>query len=687
MAKNLVIVESPAKAKTIGKFLGSNYKVKASVGHVRDLPKSKLGVDIENEFEPQYITIRGKGPTINEIKKEAKKSDRIFLATDPDREGEAISWHLANILKLDEKEACRIEFNEITKDAIKKAIKTPRQIDTDLVDAQQARRVLDRLVGYQISPLLWDKVRKGLSAGRVQSAVTKIICDREKEIDAFEPKEYWTLDITAAKEDGSKIEFKFHGDKENKIEINSEQETNNIIDAINNKELDISQVEKKERKRKAMPSFTTSSLQQEAASRLNFTTKKTMMVAQQLYEGIDVKGEGNVGLVTYIRTDSTRISDEAVDKAKEYIVSEIGEKYFKGFEKSKSKAKKVQDAHEAIRPTYIDKTPDSIKDSLSSDQYKLYKLIWERYTASLMKDSIYDGMSVLADAGGYSFKATGSKLKFDGFLKVYSFAKQEDTILPDVSVGEKLSIVETMPKQHFTQPPPRYSEASLVKTLEELGIGRPSTYAPTISTILARGYVEKQGSALKPSELGVLINEIMEKNFDYIVDVKFTADMESKLDLIEEGKLKWKSIISEFYGPLKVSIEKAEETIEKISMDEETDEICDKCGANMLIKYGRFGRFLACKNYPECKSTKPLLNKTGLACPKCKEGDLVERRSKRGRFFYGCSRYPECDFVSWDKPTGEMCPECGEFLVEKYTKKETKIKCSNKECGYVKTEK
>jgi len=687
MAKNLVIVESPAKAKTIGKFLGSNYKVKASVGHVRDLPKSKLGVDIENEFEPQYITIRGKGPTINEIKKEAKKSEKIFLATDPDREGEAISWHLANILKLDEKEACRIEFNEITKDAIKKAIKAPRQIDTDLVDAQQARRVLDRLVGYQISPLLWEKVRKGLSAGRVQSAVTKIICDREKEIEAFEPKEYWTLDITAAKEDGSSIEFKFHGDRDNKIEISSGQEADAIIAAIADGELNVSQVEKKDRKRKAMPAFTTSSLQQEASSRLNFSTKKTMMVAQQLYEGIDVKGEGNVGLVTYIRTDSTRISDEAVDKAKEYIISELGDKYFKGFEKSKSKAKKVQDAHEAIRPTYIDKTPDSIKDSLSSDQYKLYKLIWERYTASLMKDCVYDSMSILAEAGGYSFKATGSKLKFDGFLKVYSFAKQEDTILPDVSVGEKLNIVETLPKQHFTQPPPRYSEASLVKTLEELGIGRPSTYAPTISTILARGYVEKQGGALKPSELGVLINEIMEKNFDYIVDVKFTADMESKLDLIEEGKLKWKSLITEFYGPLKVSIEKAEQTIEKISMDEETDEICDKCGANMLIKYGRFGRFLACKNYPECKSTKPLLNKTGIVCPKCNEGDLVERRSKRGRFFYGCSRYPECDFVSWDKPTGEKCPECGEFLVEKYTKKETKIKCSNKECSYVKLDK
>ncbi|KDR94170.1 DNA topoisomerase I [Peptoclostridium litorale DSM 5388] len=685
MAKNLVIVESPAKAKTIGKFLGKNYKVKASIGHVRDLPKSKLGVDIENNFEPQYITIRGKGPTINEIKKEAKKVDRIYLATDPDREGEAISWHLANILKLEEKDKCRIEFNEITKDAIKKAIKSPREIDMSLVDAQQARRVLDRLVGYQISPLLWRKLRKGLSAGRVQSAVVKIICDREREIEAFEPQEYWTLQVTVENKNSENVEFKFHGDSKKKIDINNKEEMDKILSQIKGENLAVEQIETKERKRKSLAAFTTSSLQQEASSRLNFSTKKTMMIAQQLYEGIEVKGEGTVGLVSYIRTDSTRISDEALEKGKGFIVENIGTEYFKGYKKSpKKNEKKVQDAHEAIRPTYVEKTPDQIKDSLSPQQYKLYKLIWERFVASMMSDAVYEGQSIIANAGGYSFKANGSKLKFEGFLKVYTFAKQEDTILPHIDENEVLKMVETLPKQHFTQPPPRYSEASLVKTLEELGIGRPSTYSPTISTILARGYVEKEANSLVPSELGEIVNEIMEQNFEYVIDVKFTADMESKLDLIEEGSLEWKKIVEEYYGPLEEALKKAEETIEKVSMEEETDEICEKCGSNMVIKYGRYGKFMACKNYPECKNTKPILNKTGTICPKCQKGEVVERRSRKGRVFYGCSEYPECDFVSWAKPTGENCPQCSEYLVEKRTKKREYVKCSNKDCDYEK---
>ncbi len=685
MAKNLVIVESPAKAKTIGKFLGKNYKVKASIGHVRDLPKSKLGVDIENNFEPQYITIRGKGPTINEIKKEAKKVDRIFLATDPDREGEAISWHLANILKLEDQEKCRIEFNEITKDAIKKAIKSPREIDMSLVDAQQARRVLDRLVGYQISPLLWRKLRKGLSAGRVQSAVVKIICDRENEIEAFEPQEYWTLQVDAENKNSEKVEFKFHGDSQKKIDIKNKEEMDKILSDIKGENLVVNNIETKERKRKSLAAFTTSSLQQEASSRLNFSTKKTMMIAQQLYEGIEVQGEGTVGLVSYIRTDSTRISDEALEKGKSFIVENLGKEYFKGYTKSKKKSeKKVQDAHEAIRPTYVEKTPDQIKDSLSPQQYKLYKLIWERFVASMMADAVYEGLSIVANAGGYSFKANGSKLKFEGFLKVYTFAKQEDTILPHIDEDEELNVVETIPKQHFTQPPPRYSEASLVKTLEELGIGRPSTYSPTISTILARGYVEKESNSLVPSELGEIVNEIMEQNFEYVIDVKFTADMESKLDLVEEGSLEWKKIVEEYYGPLAEALKKAEETIEKVSMEEETDEICEKCGSNMVIKYGRYGKFMACKNYPECKNTKPILNKTGISCPKCEKGEVVERRSRKGRVFYGCSEYPECDFVSWAKPTGEKCPQCSEYLVEKRTKKREYVKCSNKDCDYEK---
>ena len=683
MAKSLVIVESPAKAKTIEKFLGkSHYTVKASVGHVRDLPKSKLGVDIENNFEPQYINIRGKGDVIKELKKEAKKSKKVFLATDPDREGEAISWHLAHILALEDTENCRIEFNEITKDAIKKAIKNPRNIDIDLVDAQQARRVLDRLLGYQISPILWQKVRKGLSAGRVQSVTTKLICDREKEIEEFIPKEYWTIELDAKTNEGEPLILKFYGENDKKIELENEEQVNDILEKIKNKDLIVSNIESKSRRKSAPKPFTTSMLQQEAANKLGFTTKKTMMIAQELYEGIDIDGEGTVGLISYIRTDSKRISDEAREKAKEFILEEYSEKYYKFEEKKKAKAesKKVQDAHEAIRPTSVERTPDNIKASLSKDQYKLYDLIWRRFVASQMEDSVFDTLNLTCKVDNVTFKATGSKLKFDGYTKVYNFTDREDKILPQLSEDDKLSIDSINPNQHFTQPPARYTEASLVKTLEELGIGRPSTYAPTIATILNREYVEKNGASLCPTELGKIVTTILEDNFQKFVDVDFTADMENMLDGVEEGNIYWKDVVADVYAPLKEAIEEAIENIEKINMDEETDEICETCGSNMVIKYGRFGKFIACKNYPECKTTKPLVNKIGVKCPKCNEGDIILRKSKKGKAFYGCSNYPECDFVSWNKPTGELCSECNSYLVEKVSKSGTKIVCSNKDC-------
>lgn len=682
MAKTLVIVESPAKAKTIEKFLGkSHYTVKASVGHVRDLPKSKLGVDIENDFDPQYINIRGKGDVIKELKKEAKKSKKVYLATDPDREGEAISWHLAHILNLDENEQCRIEFNEITKDAIKKAIKSPRNIDLSLVDAQQARRVLDRLLGYQISPILWQKIRKGLSAGRVQSVTTKLICDREKEINAFIPKEYWTLELDAKTEKNEDINFKFHSKKNEKIEIENEDMINNILDDIKGKKLNVVSIESKSRKKSAPKPFTTSMLQQEAANKLSFTTKKTMSIAQELYEGIDIEKE-TVGLISYIRTDSKRISEEAKEKAKDYILGEIGENYYKNVEdkKDKKESKKVQDAHEAIRPTYVEKTPNSIKEYLTKDQFKLYNLIWRRFVASQMEDSVFDILNVECKIDDYIFKATGSKLKFDGYTKIYNFTDREDKILPTINEGDILDIEDIIPTQHFTQPPARFTEASLVKTLEELGIGRPSTYAPTIATILNREYVEKQGTSLHPTELGIIVTDILEKNFQKFIDADFTAQMESKLDEIEEGHMEWKDVVKESYEPLKEAIEIAKESIEKINMDEETDEVCENCGEKMFIKYGRFGKFIACKNYPECKTTKPLVNKIGVKCPKCHEGDIILRKSKRGKAFYGCSKYPECDFVAWNKPTGELCSECGSYMVEKATKGEIKVVCSNKEC-------
>lgn len=683
MAKSLVIVESPAKAKTIEKFLGkSHYTVKASVGHIRDLPKSKLGVDIENNFEPQYINIRGKGDVIKELKKEAKKAKQVFLATDPDREGEAISWHLAHILSLDETENCRIEFNEITKDAIKKAIKSPRNIKLDLVDAQQARRVLDRLLGYQISPILWQKVRKGLSAGRVQSVTTKLICDREKEIEAFDPKEYWTIELDAKTKEGKEVTLKYYGENDKKVELENEGQVNEILEKIKGKDLTVHSIESKSRRKSAPKPFTTSMLQQEAANKLGFTTKKTMMVAQELYEGVDIDGEGTLGLISYIRTDSKRISEEAKEKAKEFILEEYSDKYYKFEENKKAKtdSKKVQDAHEAIRPTSVDRTPSSIKASLSRDQYKLYDLIWRRFVASQMEDSVFDTLNLTCKVNNLIFKATGSTLKFDGYTKVYNFTDREDKILPTVYEKDLLSSEEVRPSQHFTQPPARYTEASLVKTLEELGIGRPSTYAPTIATILNREYVEKNASSLCPTELGKIVTNILEENFQKFVDVDFTAQMENMLDDVAEGDTYWKEVVADVYAPLKEAIEVAIENIEKVNMDEETDEICENCGSNMVIKYGRFGKFIACKNYPECKTTKPLVNKVGVKCPKCGKGDIILRKSKKGKAFYGCSNYPECDFISWNKPTGELCSECNSYLVEKVTKSETKVICSNKEC-------
>ena len=687
MAKSLVIVESPAKAKTIEKFLGkSHYTVKASVGHVRDLPKSQLGVDIENNFEPKYINIRGKGDVIKELKKEAKKAKKVYLATDPDREGEAISWHLSYILNIDEEEKCRIEFNEITKDAIKKAIKSPRNINLNLVDAQQARRVLDRLLGYQISPILWQKVRKGLSAGRVQSVTTKLICEREEEIKAFEPKEYWSIELIASNKEENNLTLKFYGKDNEKIELENEEQVKEILKTIENGSLVVTKIESRSRRKSAPKPYTTSVLQQDAANKLYFTTKKTMMVAQELYEGIDVKGEGTVGLISYIRTDSKRISEEAREKAKGYIIESIGENYYKDHAKDSKgkKEKKVQDAHEAIRPTSVDRTPDSIKDSLSKEQYKLYNLIWRRFVASQMEDSVFDVLNFECKIEDLIFKATGSKLKFDGYTKIYNFTEREDKILPSLDEGEILKIQEYNPQQHFTSPPPRYTEASLVKTLEELGIGRPSTYAPTITTILNREYVEKDGASLVPTELGIIVTKILDENFHKFMEVDFTADMESQLDQIEEGNAEWKKVVEEFYSPLAEAIRVAIEKIEKVNMDEETDEICELCGSNMVIKYGRFGKFMACKNYPECKNTKPIVSKIGVKCPKCKEGDIIMRKSKKKKVFYGCSNYPDCDFVAWNKPVEEPCEVCGSYMYEKYSKSGTKIVCSNKECKHEK---
>ena len=691
MQKNLVIVESPTKARTIGKILGKNYKVKASVGHVRDLPKSSLGIDIENNYEPKYITIRGKGPVVKELKDEAKKSNKVYLATDPDREGEAISWHLAHILDIGEDELVRVEFNEITKNAVLNAMKKPRAIDKDLVDSQQARRILDRLVGYQISPLLWRKIKKGLSAGRVQSVTVKLICDREKEIENFIPKEYWSIKALLEK---NKIPFEanFYGfmeeGKEKKIEISNREEVKKILDKIDKNNFIINDVKKGTRRRNPYPPYTTSTLQQDASKKLGFSTKKTMIVAQQLYEGIDIKNEGTVGLITYMRTDSTRVSQEAVKATESFIIDKFGKKYSNGGKDySNKKRKETQDAHEAIRPSSVLRTPEEIKNSLTSDQYKLYNLIWGRFVSSQMSSAIFDTISSKIISNDVIFRAFGSKLKFDGFLKLYNDEEEEDTEIPLLEVGEKVKLKEIEPKQHFTQPSPRYTEASLIKTLEELGIGRPSTYSPTISTILNREYVNIENKSFVPTELGILVNDLLEEYFEDIVNEEFTAELEDRLDKIAEGEYSWQFVVDEFYKDFYQVLKKAEEEIDKIEIEEEvTDVICEKCGRNMVVKYGRYGKFLACPGYPECKNTKAILDEIGVNCPIC-DGNIVRRRSKKGRTFYGCSNFPDCNFVSWDEPISEKCPRCKGPMVKKITKQKTTIKCMDKECGYSKIEK
>ena len=680
--KILVIVESPSKAKTIGKFLGSNYKVTASVGHVRDLPKSKLGIDIDNNFEPQYISIRGKGDLIKALKKEAKDASKIYLATDPDREGEAISWHLAYILGIDPASPCRIVFNEITKKAIRDAVKNPRPIDLNLVDAQQARRVLDRLVGYQISPLLWRKIRRGLSAGRVQSAALKIICDREKEINAFVPEEYWN--ITAEFKKGRKFSAKLVQYQGKKAEIPNEETAQKMLAEIEAGRYEVSRIEEKETSRKPYAPFTTSTMQQDASNKLGFNTKKTMFVAQQLYEGVSVKGHGTIGLVSYIRTDSVRIADEARSAAREYINANFGEKYYSDNYYSNRK-KEVQDAHEAIRPSYIELAPDDIKDSLTAEQYKLYKLIWSRFMASQMSKAVYSSMSVTIDNGDYGFKAAGSKMLFDGFRKVYGAAKgeDEDKILPELAEGEQLKATAVRPEQNFTQPPARFTEASLVRDLEEKNIGRPSTYAPIIATIVERRYITRSKKTLVPTELGFLVTDMMEHYFREIVDVGFTSDMEDRLDDIEVKGSDWKKIVADFYEPLSKELETADREIEKIVIeDEPTGELCELCGRPMVKKQGRFGEFIACSGYPECKNTKAIVKELDVKCPLCGK-NIVQRKSKKGKIFYGCSGYPDCNNVYWYKPVDEKCPECGSLLVEKKGKGTT-LSCSNPECKFTK---
>ena len=678
--KNLVIVESPSKAKTIGKFLGSRYKVIASVGHVRDLPKSKLGIDIENDFEPQYISIRGKGDIIRELKKEAKNAAKIFLATDPDREGEAISWHLAFLLGIDITTPCRIVFNEITKKTVQAAIKNPRPIDIRLVDAQQARRVLDRLVGYQISPLLWRKVRRGLSAGRVQSAALKIICDRENEIRAFEPEEYWN--ITANFKKGRKFAAKLTEYKGKKISIADKAQADGILADLEGGDYIVNKIEEKERTRKPYAPFTTSSMQQEASTKLGFSTKKTMMIAQQLYEGVEIKGKGTVGLVSYIRTDSVRISEEAKAAAKEYITENFGSEFHSNNFYS-NKKKDVQDAHEAIRPSTAELEPDSIKASLTKEQYNLYKLIWSRFLASQMAPAKFKNVSANIVNGDYGFRATGSKIEFEGYLKVYSNSKDEDTnkLLPALEQGEVLPLQKIDAEQSFTQPPARYSEATLVKDLEEKDIGRPSTYAPIIATIMERKYVKKEKRMLVPTELGFIVTQMMEDYFKEIVDTGFTANMEDKLDDVEVKDVDWKDIIRDYYKILEKELEVADKEIEKVEFELElTGEMCEKCGKPMAVKHGRFGEFAACTGYPECKNTKPIIKSIDVKCPSCGK-DIVAKRSRAGRVFYGCSGYPDCQQSFWNRPVDKKCPKCGSLLVEKKSKG-ANFACSNQECDY-----
>ncbi len=683
VADSLVIVESPAKAKTIGKYLGSKYIVKASMGHVRDLPKSQIGVEIEDNFAPKYITIRGKGSVLKELKDARKKVKKVYLAADPDREGEAIAWHLAHALELDQSEACRVVFNEITKQAVKDAFKTPRQINMDLVHAQQARRILDRLVGYKISPLLWKKVKKGLSAGRVQSVSVKLIIDRENEISAFIPEEYWT--ITARLNMGkSSFDAKFYSINGEKRELTSEAEVNEILQAIKGNSFVVSEVKERERLRHPSPPFTTSSLQQEAARKLNFRAAKTMSVAQQLYEGVDLGKEGTVGLITYMRTDSTRISQTAQEEAGEFIKGHYGDEYMP--ETPRQYVKKnanAQDAHEAIRPTSIMRTPDEMKSFLSRDQFRLYKLVWERFVASQMTSAIMDTMTVDIKVGETMFRANGSKIRFPGFMKVYVEGNDDGTVeddkfLPPLTVGDSMQTEQIEPKQHFTQPPPRYTEARLVKTLEELGIGRPSTYAPTLETIQKRGYVAIEEKKFVPTELGELIIQLMEEFFPEILDVEFTAHMEEDLDHVGEGQQDWVKVLADFYESFEKRLLVAEEEMKEIEIEDEvSDEICEKCGRHFVYKMGRFGKFLACSGFPDCRNTRPIVKDTGVTCPKCHEGKLVERRSKKGRVFYGCDRYPECDNVMWDRPSAKPCPSCGSLMIEKRSKQGTKLICTS----------
>ena len=683
MAKYLVIVESPAKVKTIKKFLGKNYEVAASNGHVRDLPKSQLGFDVENDFEPKYITIRGKGDILANLRKEVKKAEKVYLATDPDREGEAISWHLASALKLGDKDAKRITFNEITKNAVKASLKNPREIDMNLVDAQQARRVLDRMVGYKISPVLWAKVKRGLSAGRVQSVALRIICDREEEINAFIPEEYWTIDVTLnVKGEKKPLVAKFYGDENGKIQIHNQSELDAILKEIESCEYKVLEVKKGERTKKPPLPFRTSTLQQEASKHLNFSTQKTMRLAQQLYEGVDIKGSGTVGLITYLRTDSTRVSEEAEAAASEYISANYGADYVGGSVDTKKNTAKIQDAHEAIRPTDLNRSPAIVKDSLSRDLFRLYQLIWNRFAASCMTPAVYETTSVTIGAGKYRFHVFASKVKFDGFMSVYSLDEEKsDRVFLSKSLDEtsELTEEEIEPKQHFTQPPAHFTEASLVKTLEELGIGRPSTYAPTITTILGRRYIVKENKNLYVSELGEVVNNIMKEAFPEIVDERFTANMESLLDKVEEGTVDWKMIIRNFYPDLDAAVKAAEAELEKVKIEDEvTDVVCEQCGRHMVIKYGPHGRFLACPGFPECRNTKPYFEKIGVACPKCGK-DIVLKKTKKGRKYYGCENNPDCDFMSWQKPSKLPCPQCGGYMVEKGNK----LVCADEQCGYV----
>ncbi|MCL1885008.1 MAG: type I DNA topoisomerase [Defluviitaleaceae bacterium] len=683
MAKNLVILESPSKAKTIRKILGSSYKVEACVGHVRDLPKSQFGVDIEGDYEPKYITIRGKGDILATLRKQAKAAKKVYLATDPDREGEAISWHLMHALKLDAENTERIAFNEITKTAVKKALKEARTIDMDLVDAQQARRVLDRIVGYRISPLLWKKVKKGTSAGRVQSVVLKLVCDREEEIEQFIPEEYWTLEVNLTTTKGAKLIARYNAGDNNKVELKSEEDVNTLLAKLKKSEYHVKEVKQSTRRKKPPAPFTTSTLQQEASKLFGYATSRTMRISQQLYEGVDIAGEGTVGLVSYIRTDSPRLSDDAYEQVAEIVNSDFGKEYLpeeRPIYKSKSR---TQDAHEAIRPTSLFRKPEEIKKSLTSEQFKLYKLIWERTVGSQMAAAVYDTLSVKISAtNDIILRTSGSVLKFDGYLAIYSKNEdsEKDVSIPPLAEKDKLNAKEYLPSQHFTQPPPRFSEGTMVRTMEELGIGRPGTFAQTITTLMNRGYMTKENRVLYPTELGEIINDIMNEHFTDIVDAEFTARMENDLDRVELGEMEWKNIVRDFYPPLAEKIAEAEEKIGDIEVkDQETDILCEHCERNMVIKFGRFGKFLACPGFPECRNAKPLFEEAGVDCPLCDDGKVVIKKSKKGRKYFGCDKYPDCDFISWNLPTGELCPECNQYLVEKGRRKRV-IACSS--CTY-----